>query len=264
MVIGLVFSGLGGFGVYYFGQASQNQRELSRAAKESEFNAKATALQKTNEELRQRLELFELTAPTGVTSTSGMKLKNERGNAQQLTEKKAGSSGLAARPSPAKVSAPPLASGGANAGTSEWSDTTPTLEQMAAAASPQPVGELLAEPKQGQRLNEKQRQDMAKILRKYSGKTIAIRSVAGDAGGLEFAETLRHAFLDAGWHVGSVDQVPYAKPPVGLYVSTEKFPSPEEVVATYQALTAAGLDVSQQLDSKLNGAKAVLLVGAQK
>ena len=256
MMIGLIFTGIGGFGVYYFGQASQNQRELSRAAKETDFNAKVSALQKTNEELRQRLELFDLAAPAGTLTT--VKPKTEPAKVQQAPEKKTASSGLAARPSPARVSAPPLAKGGANAGTGDW-DGGPTLEQMAVIASAQSS----PAPKQNARLNDKQLEDMAKILRKHSGKTIAIHSVAGDAGGLEFAETLRRAFLDAGWHVGSINQVAYTKAPVGLYVSTEKFPSPDEVVATYQALTAAGLDVSQQLDSKLNGEKAVLLVGAE-
>jgi len=262
MMIGLLFTGVGGFGVYYFGQASQNQKDLSHAAKEAEFNAnssKLTALQKTNEELRQRLEFFELAAPMGTPGIT--KTKGEPGSTGQATERKASASGLAARPTPARVNAPPLASGGANAGTAEWSDSTPTLEQMAAAASSPPM-HLAPGPQQSSRLSEKQRLDMARILRKFSGKSIAIHSVAGDSGGLEFAETLRRAFLDAGWRVGSVNQVAYAKPPVGLYVSTETFPSPQEVVATYQALTAAGLSVSQQLDSKLNGEKAVLLVGA--
>jgi hypothetical protein len=254
MMIGLIFTGIGGFGVYYFGQASQNQRELSRAAKETDFNAKVSALQKTNEELRQRLELFELAAPTGTLTI--VKPKNEAGKALQTPEKKEGSPGLAARPTPARVNAPPLAKGGANAGTSDWSGETPTLEQLALAA------QSTQSPKQSARLNDKQLEDMAKILRKHSGKTIAIHSVAGDAGGLQFAETLRRAFLDAGWHVGSINQVAYTKAPVGLYVSTEMFPSPDEAVATYQALTAAGLNVSQQLDSKLNGEKAVLLIGA--
>jgi len=254
MVIGLIFTGLGGFGVYYFGQASQNQRELSRAAKETDFNAKVSALQKTNEELRQRLELFELTAPAGTLTT--VKPKTEPAKALQTPEKTGVSQGLAARPTPARVSAPPLSKGGANAGTGDWTGETPTLEQLAAAA------QSTQAPKQSARLNDKQLEDMAKILRKHSGKSIAIHSVAGDTGGLQFAETLRRAFLDAGWHVGSINQVAYTKAPVGLYVSTETFPSPDEVVATYQALTAAGLDVSQQLDSKLNGEKAVLLVGA--
>ena len=255
MMVGLIFTGMGGFGVYYFGQASQNQRELSRAAKETDFNAKVSALQKTNEELRQRLELFELAAPAGTLTT--VKPKIDPAKTLQTAEKKGDLPGLATRPNPARVTAPPLAKGGANAGTGGWAAVDgPTLEEMAATA------QSVQAPKQSPRLSDKQLEDMAKILRKHSGRTIAIHSVAGDAGGLQFAETLRRTFLDAGWHVGNINQVAYAKPPVGLYVSTETFPSPDEVIATYQALTAAGLNVSQQLDSKLNGEKAVLLVGA--
>jgi len=244
MVIGFVFTGLGGAGAYYFSHASRYEADLKRIVQEKEWNTKVSALQKTNGELRQRLDLLEtMPASTGVTQA-----RLEQSKALHTQESNTALHGGTIPVSPAKASAPPIA------GATEWSEG-PSLEDMvAAAASPA--------PKKNSGLNDKQREEMSKVLRKHAGRAISIHSVAGDSSGLEFAESLRREFMSAGWHVGNVSQVAYAKPPVGLYVSTETFPSPQEVIVTYQALTAAGLNVSQQLDPKMNGQKAVLLVGA--
>jgi len=267
MVAGFILTGLGGLGSFYLGRVVRNGVDLKHAAKEQELISKVGALQKSNGELRRQVELYE-TMPastalsTGVTrlaassppaTLESLKASPDTPPAAAPTvtpDAKTTRLQAAIRPSPVKMSAPPLTK--ANSAT-EWTEA-PTLEEMVAQAS-SPAAKKSS-------LSEYQRQEIGKVLRRHSGKAIAIHTVAGDSSGLVFAQALRQEFIDAGWHVGSINQIAYAKPPVGLYVSAETFPSPEEVIAAYQALTAAGLTVSQQLDPKMNGEKAVVLVGA--
>ena len=102
---------------------------------------------------------------------------------------------------------------------------------------------------------------MVNVLRRHAGGSITIQSVAGDAESPDFAEALRSTFMEAGWEVGSVNEVACAKPPVGLSVSTT-FPPPEEAVAASWALAAAGIRFTEQHDSNPASERTVLLVGA--
>lgn len=252
MAAGLLLTGLGGFGFFYLGRTRSAEADLKQKA--AALSEEVASLRKDNKDLRERVEKFGLADSQSGSSVAVATASPAPG---PKTESAAPASPEAnpqvtrrAAPIPAKVTAPPLKSAET---AMSWSEA-PTLEQMVEWAS-------TTAPKKAPALSGKQQEEMAKVLRKHAGKSIAIHSVAGDKSGLEFAETLRHAFVDAGWRVDHVNAVAFAKPPVGLCLSTETFPSPEEGMAAYQALTAAGFEVSQQLDSKLGGQKAVLLVG---
>lgn len=109
-------------------------------------------------------------------------------------------------------------------------------------------------------LTDKQRKQIVDSLRKHGGK-ITICSVESDAAGLVFATTLKRAFEDAGWQVDGVKQIAYTQPPAGLNLACGSYPTPEGLVAVYRAFAAAGLHVSQQLDTKLLGTQVELIVG---
>ena len=68
--------------------------------------------------------------------------------------------------------------------------------------------------------------EMAKVLRLHTGGSIHISAVKDEAESMEFAQSLRSTFLEAGWNVGPVEEVVYETPPLGLSVSTT-FPAPE-------------------------------------
>jgi hypothetical protein len=134
----------------------------------------------------------------------------------------------------------------------EWAETS-VLENLIESANP-PGSQ--ARPL----LGEKQRQIITAILREYTDRAITIQSVTGDATGLQFAEKLKGAFIDAGWRVSGVEQMVYSKPPEGLFINSGTS-SVEEAIIPHEALTTAGFVVSRCVDSNLKGGKTVLLVG---
>ena len=109
-------------------------------------------------------------------------------------------------------------------------------------------------------LSDKQRRQIVDSLRKHDGK-IVICSVESDTAGLAFANTLKRAFEDAGWQVDGVKQIAYTQPPAGLNLACGSYPTPEGLVAVYRAFAAAGLHISQQLDTRLAGTQVELIVG---
>lgn len=131
--------------------------------------------------------------------------------------------------------------------------STPTPTPQAATPTP--------EPKAKRSLSDTQRRQILDALKKHAGKSIIISSASPDDETKEFAETLKHVFTDAGWHVDGVKQISPEHPPTGLSIAAGGFPSPENAAAAFRAISAAGFHVTQQLDSKLTGGKAELIVG---
>lgn len=127
MLVGLVFAGFGGLGIYYFGRVSCHEKEMKHAAGVAELDAKLAGLQGANEDLRQRLEL-ELAA---AKMTAAL-LTNIPSRPPQAQESKAPMAGVAKHSpgsQPAKTQTPLPA----DTGTVE--PTVPTLEQLIESAA---------------------------------------------------------------------------------------------------------------------------------
>ena len=77
----------------------------------------------------------------------------------------------------------------------------------------------------------------------------------------QYADALKGVFVEAGWHV-DVKQTAFDKPPAEFEVSPQgAFPAPENAAEAYRAPAAQALHVSQQLDARLTGGQAQLIVG---
>ncbi len=133
-----------------------------------------------------------------------------------------------------------------------------TADETKTAATPSSTP---AKPQAARSLSDKQHQEILDTLRKHTGKSITICSAESDPEGLAFAGTLKRVFEEAGWHVEGVKQIPAAKSSAGLSLATGSFPSPESMTAACTAFISAGFTVSQQLDAKLTGGQAELIVG---
>ena len=110
-------------------------------------------------------------------------------------------------------------------------------------------------------LSARQQHEIGEVLRKHPGRTITMNAVLGDTEGFEFAQTLKHTFVEAGWQVDGVRHAASAAPPVGLCLSAGSAPPPKEMIAAYLALTSAGFDVSQEIDPKLPPEQTTLTIG---
>jgi hypothetical protein len=241
LVGGIVFAALGGIGTYYFGLKSAREKLEREVAHEDQLRARVTFLAQTNERLNNPLppiaELIqdqpsELKAPAPAPAPEPATAR--------ITASAPATPAVKPLATTVKVSAPPLA-------VSIQTSTTALAESV---------------PLAGRMLNENQRQQIVNILRKHPGKMITICACDTDPEGLAFANKLKGTFVEAGWKVDGIKTIPAAKTSAGLSVAAGTFPSPEGLVATYQALTKAGYSVNQQLDSRLAGAQAELIVGS--
>ena len=244
LMLGIVFAGLGGVGTYYFSHKAARENEEKSVTKEKELSAWIKTLEHTNEELRTQgtspseVTLYQLQQPDLTEPKHEPAVQPGPTPGEAITK---AIQEQVAKPSPTvqpvRVQAPVLIS---SIGTR--------------AASPAPAAQTPV-------LTEKQYQEIVDVLRKHAGKTITICSAGTNPRGMDFALSLKSTFEKAGWHVEGVKQIASPKLIVGLNLSAGTFPSPEGLVAAYMALTGAGLNVSQQLDSKLTGGQAQLTVG---
>ena len=240
LLAGFLLVGIGGWGTYHFGLESSKEKAETAILKEQQLNGKLSMLEQTNEKLRNRARPLE-------ASTSQL----PEPSSEKITHTPAA---ITRAPGPAapKPASTPFPS------VPPQPKTTPALiasQPESSTASPAP------KPKTGRALSDKQHQEILEILRQHEGKSITICSVESDAEGFEFAGTLKHVFEEAGWHVDGVKQVAYGSPSTGLNLAAGSFPSPEGLVTAYLAFTSAGFHVSQQLDAKLTGGQAELIVG---
>lgn len=234
LAIGVALAALGGLGLERFNRLSAAAKESRRGAGEAELLAKIHALQKEIEELEAGLRAFE-------------RKEREAGNAaaqQTAAPPPQSISQTPPEPIPVRTSPPPLAG---------WAGES-LLEEMI-------VSSITDAPQGLTGVTDNQRLTMTGILRKYANRSIAIHSVAGDEAGFNLAWALKAAFVEAGWRVEGVEQVAYANPPAGLFITSGNSSPPEEAIIPHEALAAAGFDVSRCVDSNLKGANAVLLVG---
>ena|ERR1700677_22958 len=141
--------------------------------------------------------------------------------------------------------------------------STPAPVAAQAAPSSTPAAPV-SKPDTAWNLNDNQRKQIVNSLHKFAGKNITISSVESDKEGFAFAGMLKGIFEEAGWQVDGVKQVSYGKPPSGLNLVTGSFPYPSSLVTTYEAFTSAGFKVSQQLDARLTGGQAELIVGTRQ
>lgn len=236
--LGVVVTGLGGFGLYYSSRAERGGGAPQRASTENELRAKLAGLQRANEELQERLRL----------ARQEREKQPEQPAARTPARNDPAQTSFAGRPLPIAVKTPPPPA------LVEWAGS-PLLEEMIESS-------IAAEPAGRAVLSERQRLTITGILCKYTDRSIAIHSVAGDDAGFNFAWALKAAFVEAGWRVAGVEQVPYANPPAGLFITSGAASSPEEAIIPHEALTTAGFAVSRCVDSNLKGDKTVLLVGA--
>ena len=199
--LGLVLTGFGGFGLYF----------------------KSAALQKSNDELRERLRAAGH-QPTPAQDAIAEKAKDRPDHGTPKTTAAA------------------------------WAGES-LLEEMIESS-------IAAEPATPGTLSDKQRVIVTNILRKYKDRSITVHSVEGDDAGFNFAWALKAAFVEAGWRVEGVEKVPYANPPAGLFITSGPSSPIEDAIIPHEALTTAGLVVSRCVDSNLKGDTTVLLVGA--
>ncbi len=227
VTFGVFLAGAGGLGLYFYNNR-RGGADPKRSSIETELRVQVAKLQKSNDELRRQLEL----AKPAATPVGGP-----------------GQIPAGQRPQPVPVkTAPPALKG--------WAGET-MLEEMIESSNALDQ----AEPAQQRNLSDRQRIAITGILRKYAGRTIAIHSVARDDLGFNFAWALKAAFVEAGWRVEGVEQVDYANPPAGLFITSGPSTAPEEAIIPHDALTTAGFAVSRCVDSNLKGEKTVLLVG---
>lgn len=220
LVLGVVFTGAGGFGLYHFSRAG-GKRESGHAGVEDQLRAKLSALQKENDDLRERLRVSESKSAAAPERTV-----------------------------PAAVTAPPPPAPADWAGDSLLEEL---IETTAPATPP-------AEPKVSV-LGEAVRAAIMEVLKEYPGRGIAIHSVDGDSAGFEYARALKEAFVEAGWRVDGVDQVANANAPAGILITPGLSSSPEETIIPHEALATAGLDVYRGVNTDRRSQKTVLLVG---
>ena len=213
LLIGVILVALGGWGMYYSGLKSAEEKEKAWAATEQELRGEIAAL-------KQSAGATPASSPSAAPSESPVAVHS-------------------ATPAPEHKQTPALI-------TSDSGSAAP-----GATTAPEKIT-----------LNDKQRQALVDSLRKHTGKSITICSPQSDAGALKFAGTLKHIFEEAGWRVEGVKQLTFAKPPEGLNLAAGSYPSPDGLIAAYQAFSSAGLPVSQQLDTKLSGSQVELIVGA--
>lgn len=247
MGLGFIFTGVGGYGLYYLSRAG-SERESRRVSTEAEFHAKLSALQKENGELQERLRLSEDRA----RAIEPVEVLLEHVSRQSA--KAAPQPAPARRPLPAAVKVPPPP------GLVDWAGASLLEEMIELSAAAEP--ERAPAPSKTV-LGARQRAAIIAVLRKHSGRTIAIHSVDGDSAGFEFARELKEAFVEAGWRVDGVDQVGYVNPPAGLLITSGASSSPEETIIPHEALATAGLDVYRGVDSNAKSQTAVLLVGTE-
>jgi len=233
LAFGILLAGLGGFGLQYFSRLSAAGKESRRAAGEGELLSKIYALQKEIEELEAALRASDRTEPGKPAVSEAAAPTPSQGVFQSPPE-----------PIPVRTSPPPLAG---------WAGES-LLEEMI-------VSSIADTPQGHPTVSDNQRRMITGILRKYADRSIAIHSVAGDDAGFNLAWALKAAFVEAGWRVEGVEQVAYANPPAGLFITSGTASSPEEAIIPHDALTTAGFEVSRCVDSNLKGAKTVLLVG---
>ena len=239
-LLGVILTGLGGLGLY---RASQQAAPAQPAAPkrddsgEAGLRARLAELRKSNMELQQRLAAYE-----------GEKRPEKKPAVKPAASAEPADSKEFPRPVPVKTPPPPALA--------EWAGAS-LLDEMIESSSP-----AAQEPAGHSGLNERQRRTITAILRKYADHGIAIHSVAEDAAGFNLAWGLKAAFVEAGWRVEDIEQVPYANPPAGLYITSGPAASPEDAIIPHEALVTAGFEVSRCVDSNLKGGKTVLLVGA--
>ena len=234
--LGVVFTGVGGgFGLYYFSRAARDA-EQAHCSAEAELRKKLAGLQKTNEELRERLQGAE------------QEHANEPGKPAADEPARSEPARIPAnRPQPVPVKTPPPP------GLVEWAGAS-ILEEMIESS-------FAMEPPANDGLSDKQRLAITGILREYKGRSITIHSVSGNEKSFDFAWALKAIFLEAGWNVDGVELVPYANPPAGLFITSGTSSPPEDAIIPQEALTTAGFEVSRCVDSNLKSEKTVLLVG---
>lgn len=269
LLMGCIFMVLGGLGGYYFGSKSAQEKQEQWILKTQLLNDELSSLQKAN----------ATPQPSALPLPSVTPVPPEPLKMPALSEQAAPSNPSAPQSSPhpvpayiivgsklvaapARKATPPPP--GSPVVASPKLQNTPALITFDSGSSSPPPSAPDSKPNTSWTLGDKQRQKMEDALGKYSGKTITICSMQSDTTGFQFAQTLKHAFEDAGWNVDGVNQVAYAKPPVGLNLAAGSFPSPEGLVAAYSAFTSAGFHVSLRLDSQLGGGQMELIVGASK
>jgi hypothetical protein len=250
LVAGLAFAGLGGVGSFYFGRRAATEKEIKRLTQQRDMEDKMTLVRMTNEGLLSRIMTLEeekKAALLAAEKSKAAKAESQKQLHAHKTKSTAAEEKKLASAHPQKTK--PLQLAGIQ-----------PVEK-----NPPPVMELLRPPAANghaeSRLSDAQRARIARILRKHPQKTITIKSAADHPESHAYAEALKRVFVGEGWHVDGVHIVTFAKAPDGLCLSTGGFPSPESLVATYEALSGAGLNVSQQLDPKLHGNQAELIVG---
>ena len=239
MALGLVFTGLGGCGLYYFSRPAEGENSPRPSPAEDDLRTKLAASETANEELQERLRFAEENDEPAIETQEFV--------LEPVARKPAAA--VPARPTPAAVKiAPPPA-------LVEWASSSLLEDLIESSIAP--------EPEDSGPLNIHQRLAITGVLRNYTGgHTIAIHSVDGDSAGFEFARALKDAFAEAGWHVDGVDQVAFANPPAALLITPGTASSPEETIIPHEALATAGFDVYREVNTNSRSQKTVLLVGA--
>jgi hypothetical protein len=103
---------------------------------------------------------------------------------------------------------------------------------------------------------------IADTLRAHGRHVVALESSYGDAASKVFAGELGRAFAEAGWVVKGIAEHHGLPLAAGVSVSAASFPPLPETRAVYEALLAAGIAVTQQLNPKQHTSETVVLVGA--
>lgn len=112
-------------------------------------------------------------------------------------------------------------------------------------------------------LTSQQMSIIAASLRGSSPQSVSVSSIMGDQEGFQYAKLLKQAIENGGWNVNGVNQVIRSGPTVGLVISVGTNPPPKHVNDLYQALKAAGLSISGNIDSNLGSGRIDLIVGAK-
>jgi len=246
--MGFVLIGLGGISTYHASQQLQHAAELREVEQRGEMNAQLLTLMMKNQELMQK----EAQQPAGASTPDP-------------GPPPAGYFRPPSPPPPVFAQAQPQPAAAYPPGSTQ----TPEVDTSATPASAEPP-EPTRPPEwqepasiavSGRYLTGRQRQVIADTLRAHGVHTVTIESSYGDEVSQAYAEELGAAFADADWVVRGIE--PHRGLPLasGVTISAGSFPPLAETRAVYEALLAAGIAVTQQLDPKQGERETVVLVG---
>jgi hypothetical protein len=114
------------------------------------------------------------------------------------------------------------------------------------------------------RLSEDQRRILLRELQKLKGEIVDVSVPMGDTEAFALAEQFKAVFSQAGLDVNGVNQGIYSGPMPGLLITVPTEELTPKVNSFVQALRAASLEVSGNLDRSKSGNEIILVVGSKQ